>query len=130
MSILLMLYTGVISVGWENGRPRVSFNRQKAAQLEKQATERVEDFRDEHLAGDKKQPLLPRFGAQEESGAGFTFGNQTDERPLEQLGEQAEAAKDWFGKESKQVWPPSDQQQAAGEPRGPLSNLKQRLERR
>jgi hypothetical protein len=40
--------SGIISIKWENGRPHFAVNRQRAAQVKQEATEKIQTLRDDH----------------------------------------------------------------------------------
>ena len=39
----ILFATGILSIRWENGRPQISINRQKAAEVKQEAAERIQD---------------------------------------------------------------------------------------
>ncbi len=60
LAVPLLLFSGVVSVEFRNGRPHFSFNKDKAAQVEKRARERLEDFREDQspaLAGNATEAV-------------------------------------------------------------------------
>lgn len=60
LAVPLLLFSGVVSVKFRNGRPHFSFNKDKAAQVEKRARERLEDFRGDQspaLAGNATEAV-------------------------------------------------------------------------
>lgn len=109
----LLLITGVVSVSWENGRPRVSFNQQKAAEVREEAVDRIDDLRDERTASRSKGPNLPVFGGKDKPLQGFVSESR-DEQPGKLT--------DWIGKD------PLPQAKAKESP-GAFSKIKQRFER-
>lgn len=107
--------TGVISIDWENGRPRLSINQERAEQVKDQAAERLDDLRDEHgenfgmtrlVAPDNNAPLLQQAEAFEE-------------RVADRIGHLPE---------NIPVFNAQGQQQ--GQTNSPLSGFKQRFDRR
>jgi hypothetical protein len=43
----ILFATGVVSVKWENGRPRISFNQKRAAEVRKETANKIEAVREE-----------------------------------------------------------------------------------
>lgn len=71
----ILYATGVISIDWENGRPRLSINQERAEEVKEQAAQRLDELRDEHggnsgltrlVAPDSGAPLLHQAEAFEE----------------------------------------------------------------
>ena len=54
--IPVLIGTGMITVQWENGRPRLSINRERTAEVREEATEQIEEFRENH--GDNRRAAL------------------------------------------------------------------------
>ena len=76
-SVPLLLASGVVSVHSENGRPKLSFNRQRAMEVEEAAAEHIEEIRDKRQNDRPDLPgLLPRLGREEKSGFGFSAESQ------------------------------------------------------
>jgi hypothetical protein len=79
LAVPILLATGIVTVQWENGRPKVSVNRERAAEVRQEAAERIEDFRDEH---DHERPAIadyvPQLGERESQPTGFTADLQRD----------------------------------------------------
>lgn len=46
-AIPVLLIMGVVSVEWEDGRPRLSFNRERAAEVRENAAEEIDDLRND-----------------------------------------------------------------------------------
>jgi hypothetical protein len=53
LSIPLLLVTGLMTVTWENGRPHLLLNRQKAAEVKQHLSDDVQALRAEH-AGNRR----------------------------------------------------------------------------
>ena len=43
----ILFATGVVSIDWQNGRPKLSFNRQRAKEVRKETANQIEDLREE-----------------------------------------------------------------------------------
>jgi hypothetical protein len=68
----VLFATGIASVKWENGRPKVSFNKERAVEVEQKAAQRIEAIREDR-EGDRPAiaDYLPRFGEPERQSSGF-----------------------------------------------------------
>ncbi len=86
VSIPVLLSTGMVTVQWENGRPRLSINRQRTAEVREEATEQLEEFRESHGG----QGAL----------ANWQPGDQLEQRVSEPLSE----AKEKLVGDGKQAW--------------------------
>ncbi len=62
----LLFATGLVKVQWENGRPRLIIDRQRAAEAKREAAEKVRDLQAEHR-GDLPRPIA-EIGRQLEDG--------------------------------------------------------------
>lgn len=67
LCIPVLIATGLLTIQWENGRPRFAWDRQRAAEVKHEAAERIEDLRDERRheklgerVGEWKDRLAPR----------------------------------------------------------------------
>jgi hypothetical protein len=47
IAVPVLFATGILSLQWVNGRPSVQFNRDRAQQIEKRASEKIGTLRDE-----------------------------------------------------------------------------------
>ena len=54
----VLLATGIVSVSWENGRPRVSFNRERAAEAKQAVAEEVQSLSADHRGRANGAPFL------------------------------------------------------------------------
>ena len=73
LAVPLLLFSGVVSVDFRNGRPHFSFNKDKAAQVEQRARARLEDFREDQspsLATNTTE-AVKSFVGQQKSNLGF-----------------------------------------------------------
>lgn len=71
----VLLAAGIVSIDWENGRPRLSFDRQKASEVKQNATEKIQELRSErNLEQDGILGILPQDHAEKHSG--FTLDLQ------------------------------------------------------
>ncbi len=135
LSVPVLLATGVVSVNWESGRPKLSINRRKAAEVEEKAAEKIQELREER-SGDRPgvAGLVPHFGSQQNSRSGFAEVWRPDEGFAEKVEERVEELKDHFSDDRGHAWnlaPATGEQESAEQPaNGPLSRLKQRFESR
>lgn len=115
VSIPVLIGTGMVTIQWENGRPKLSINRERTAEVREEVTGQLEEFRENH--GDDRRSALvdyaPRLGAQDDRQQGLLANWQSDdpfeERVTEQLGE----VKDRLVEDDNQAWntkPTKDQQ--------------------
>jgi hypothetical protein len=51
-AVSLLFATGVVSVRMENGRPKVTFNAKRAAEVREDVSDKAQDFRKEHVGRD------------------------------------------------------------------------------
>ena len=73
LAVPLLLFSGVVSVNFRNGRPHFSFNKDKAAQVEQRARAKLEDFREDQspsLATNTTE-AVKSFVGQQKSNLGF-----------------------------------------------------------
>ena len=79
VAIPVLIGSGIVSVKWENGRPKVSINRERAAAVKQEAAQRIEAFR-ENRNGDRPAAAdyVPHLGAREERQSTFTADVQHD----------------------------------------------------
>lgn len=64
----ILFATGILSVRWENGRPKFSVNRQRAAEVKQEAVERIEKVKGRapkvsipsQLGGQSTEPMRER----------------------------------------------------------------------
>lgn len=113
IAIPVLLFTGIVSVRMEDGRPKVTFNRQRAAEVREKTVNKVKEIRREH-SGDKT-PIADfasdiGLNRQETAGERFqetvgemgdTFGEQF-ENLSDNVGENFEQARQFdFGSEEK-----------------------------
>lgn len=65
MSLPVLLATGVVSLEWKDGMPSLSFNRQRAQEVRREAAEKVQEYRAEHGGAPVAGAILPALaGAQ------------------------------------------------------------------
>ncbi|MHB8973967.1 MAG: hypothetical protein ACYC4N_26325 [Pirellulaceae bacterium] len=119
MAIPVLFATGVVSLKWEEGRPRLSFNEQRAAQVEQEAVQKVQTLSKKYADRDKTTLAIPSF---------------SDTPQNASLGQQAQALADGISQLSQQEWglPPGP---AAAPPKADskselrtLSRLKDKVE--
>ena len=84
----VLIGTGMITVQWENGRPRISINRERTAEVREEAKEQIEEYRENH--GDGQRGALAAW--------------QSDEELGERVAEQIEEAKEKWGGDDNQGW--------------------------
>jgi len=85
--IIPILYaTGVVSVTWKNGIPKLSINQQKAGEIKQQATQRIQDLGGKN---NTSQPgaIDPLRNLSNQSGA--QFGTATDHQTDSSLGQKS-----------------------------------------
>jgi hypothetical protein len=51
VSTPVLIGTGMITVKWENGRPRISINRERTTEIREEAKEQIEEYRESHGDG-------------------------------------------------------------------------------
>ncbi len=105
-AVPVLLVTGVLSVDWQTGRPRLSINRERAVEVEHEAAEKIQGLRDQHV---DDRTGFPKFLPQAQS--------QASSRP-------------GFAPEFQLAPPASQPTPTAEQAQGPISRLKQRFEER
>jgi len=71
VAIPVLFATGVVSLKWEEGRPRLQFNQQRAAQVEQQAVQKVQTLSKKYADQDKTTLSIPSLSdAQQDSSLG------------------------------------------------------------
>jgi hypothetical protein len=86
VSTPVLIGTGMITVKWENGRPRISINRERTTEIREEAKEQIEEYRESH--GDGQPGVLADWQHEEELG----------ERVAEQIDE---AKEKWAGDDNR-----------------------------
>ncbi len=133
IAIPMLLVTGVVSVKWEGGRPKLSFDRERASEIKEEVGERVEDLRDEH---DHEEGLLggieARLGVEHEMRSQFSASPQPDESFGTRVAEHIDELKDDLTPEHKQGWGLGSgfgaQEQPSEPVAKPFSRLRERIE--
>ena len=70
-AIPVLFATGVVSLKWEEGRPRLLFNQQRAAQVEQEAVQKVQTLSKKYADRDKTTLAIPSLSdAQQDSSLG------------------------------------------------------------
>jgi hypothetical protein len=59
LCVPVLYATGLVSVRWENGRPRVEINRQRAAQVKQDAVQQIQELQDRHGGGRAPTVSIP-----------------------------------------------------------------------
>ena len=85
----LLLATGTLQVKWENGRPSISINKQRAAEIKQQAVTKVKQLED--LRADRQTPRvsIPPLGGRESA---------------ESVGQRIDGLKDKVDKNLEEGW--------------------------
>jgi hypothetical protein len=132
--IPVLFATGIISVQWENGRPKVSFNRERAVEVEQKAAQRIEAIKEER---DGDRPALadyvPHFGERKEEPTGFATDIQRDVQGFEhRVAERYDEVKDNVVGDNQQGWqigPVGGQPDSQGkQPFQPFQGVRDKLE--
>jgi hypothetical protein len=67
----ILFVTGIVNVEFENGRPHVSFNKQRAKEVKHNVAEKIQDIRgDEKTLGSQASAALGKLVGHQESGFG------------------------------------------------------------
>lgn len=132
ITIPVLLATGVVSVTWENGRPRLSVNQQKAKEVKKEVTEKVQELQAQHNGNRPgMQRVLPELGGRPNSAAEFVAELRPGGEFGDGVAERVEKVKDSFAEERPQTMnfaPATDPaQRTAQKADGFLPQLKKRL---
>lgn len=104
--IPVLIGTGMVTIRWENGRPRFSVNRERTAEARQEATEKLEEFRENH--GDNRRAALadhvPQLGAQAEKLRDKLTDGQRDDQIAERVSPQLGNAEDKLVGEGNSEW--------------------------
>ncbi len=61
LCVPVLYATGIVSVKWENGRPRISINQQRTAEVKQEAVEQIQEMKDGHGVGHAPTVSIPPF---------------------------------------------------------------------
>lgn len=86
LCVPVLLATGLVSVRWENGRPRIEINPQRAAQVKQETVEQVQALKDRH--SDVRAPTM-------------SIPPLLDQQSAESMGDRIEGLKDGLEKKLK-----------------------------
>ena len=100
--IPVLIGTGMVTVRWENGRPKLSINRERTAEVRQEAAERVEDFKESH--GDNRRAAFPHLGARAEKLQDALPNGQRDDQIEQRVAEQFGKAKDKLVGDGNNAW--------------------------
>lgn len=79
LAVPVLFATGMLKVEWQNGRPKLSFNKERTAEIRENAAEKVEDIREARNPG---QPSL--LGPREDL---LDKEDPRDKKPLSGIGD-------------------------------------------
>ena len=64
LSIPVLLATGIVTVQWKEGRPKLSMDRQRAAEVKGTVTDQIQSLKNEYSYDDRSiSDFLSRFGS-------------------------------------------------------------------
>ena len=89
LCVPVLYATGLVSVKWENGRPRIEINPQRAAEVKQETVEQLQALKDHHSDG--RTPTL-------------SIPPRLDRQSSESMGEQLEGLKDKLDKKLERGW--------------------------
>ncbi len=133
LCVPLLLYSGIFSVDFENGRPHFSFNKEKAQEVESLAAEKIHDLRGEDqgfttnasealhsLISHEKNSFQPatRWGQGEGLGEKLTEGVDSFRNEVSNS-----QSKSWLQLPNHRT-----EEEPAAHHKGPFSNLKDRFD--
>lgn len=130
----ILFATGIVSVKWENGRPKVSFNRERAAEVKQEAAQKIDTLKKEH---DGDRPALadyvPHFGEQEENRSEFAADLQRNVDGSEhRVAERYDEVKDNLVRDDNRGWnigPPEGQPSEPGKQAfQPFQGVREKIE--
>ena len=134
LAIPVLIASGIVTVQWKDGRPDVSINRERAAEVKQEVTEKVESFRDQrHEDRPAVSDLVPHLGSQENAPSGFPADWQRTEGYGERVTERFDNFKDGVVQQSEQAWSNvstavRQEEDEAKQAFRPLSRLKDRFD--
>ncbi len=114
----ILLGFGIVSMDWENGFPRFSINREKAKEVTEKAAAKLHEIREERDADTSSPPIFTSLINKPSE----TVADQTNQSGLSLFGEKTDAQAVVTSQAE------GDKKSLFGN--GPLSGLKQRLEKR
>ena len=85
LCVPVLYATGIVTVKWENGRPRMSINQQRATQVKEQAVDRMEEMKGDRTPTVSIPPLMNR-------------------KSKESVSERIEGLKDDLSRKAEQGW--------------------------
>ena len=117
VAIPVLFATGIVSVTWEGGRPRLQFNQQRAAQVKQEAAKEVKSMTQKYTDRDKTTLSIP-----------FTSGDKQDSSLGQQVQELGKEISE-FSEQTLSLPPaPAAPQTGSKSEFQPLSRLKGKLE--
>lgn len=57
LAVPLLVATGLLTVTWEDGRPKLKLNRERAAEIEHEAVEKIEEFGEDRHRPDLQERM-------------------------------------------------------------------------
>ena len=133
VSVPVLIATGLVSVTFESGYPRLTINQPRAAEVKQEVTEKIHDLQKEMGEGENAQGFAMPFGS---SGQQTGFALPEGGHPFQELNStvtgQIDGLTNSFDAYRGQVpgfaAPVSNQQPTSGQASGPISNLKERFQ--
>ncbi len=96
----VLFATGVVSLEWQNGRPKFAFNKQRAEEVKEETAHKIKDLRDE--SGHDRSGLQKVFaGNGHDKPSKFMAGLKPKETIGEQLSNGVEEVRESLGGEAK-----------------------------
>jgi hypothetical protein len=105
LSVPVLALTGIISVQWTEGRPELSIDRERAAEVRQEVREGIQSLRDRRIddrtgAAD----VVPRFGAEENAWTDHSMDWQQTPDVEERVAERFDTLRDGIADQSTEAW--------------------------
>jgi hypothetical protein len=105
LSIPLLIATGILTVQWKDGRPKVSLDRERAAEVRQEVTKKVEAYREQRQGEDRAvSDFVSNLRGQETVRPDFSANWQQPEGGGERVTEQFDDFKEGVVQQSEQAW--------------------------
>ena len=130
----LLFVTGIVTVEFQNGRPHVYFNKQRANEVENNVADKIHDIRgDEKTLGNKASDAFGKLVGHQESG--FGSNHQDVQGTLHELNDRIDSFKGELTQEKQpNSWAQLPSFETTAQPiedhKGPLSGLRNKFESR
>jgi len=135
LSIPVMWATGLVTVEWENGQPKLTINQQKAAAAKEKAAAKLHDIREERngVSSEADHNAFREFTGRDNSWSGFAAEDRQQPAYVEQVMKRAEELAPRVSDQPANSWgslPSIEHNDPPAKRANPLSRLKRTVDSR